>query len=90
MLCLIPQSIATMWHLAGTAACLELEECQSGSAHARVSRGATDWTRFAPVIGADRPEYVDDVFGALEIKLTREEHQALDKVSQWEIPGQYL
>jgi aryl-alcohol dehydrogenase-like predicted oxidoreductase len=41
----------------------------------------------APIAGADRPEYVDDVFGALEIELTREERQALDAVSQWETPG---
>ncbi len=44
----------------------------------------------APIIGADRIEYVDDVFGALEIKLTQEERQALDEVSQWEQTGQYL
>jgi 1-deoxyxylulose-5-phosphate synthase len=41
----------------------------------------------APIAGADRPEYVDDVFGALEIELTREERQALDAVSQRETPG---
>jgi aryl-alcohol dehydrogenase-like predicted oxidoreductase len=44
----------------------------------------------APIVGADRLEYVNDVFGALEIKLTQEERQALDEVSQWEQPGQYL
>jgi aryl-alcohol dehydrogenase-like predicted oxidoreductase len=44
----------------------------------------------APIVGADRPEYVDDVFGALEITLTREERQVLDDVSQWEAPRQYL
>ena len=44
----------------------------------------------APIVGADRPEYVDDAFGALEIELTREERQALDAVSQWEMPGRYL
>jgi len=44
----------------------------------------------APIVGADRPEYVDEVFGALEIALTTQERQALDTVSQWETPGQYL
>ena len=44
----------------------------------------------APIVGADRPEYVDDVFGALEIRLTQEERQALDQASQWEVPGRYL
>jgi aryl-alcohol dehydrogenase-like predicted oxidoreductase len=44
----------------------------------------------APIVGADRLEYVDDVFGALEIQLTPEERQALDQVSQWEVPGHYL
>jgi len=43
----------------------------------------------APIVGADRPEYVDDVFGALEIELSLEERQALDEVSQWEEPGRY-
>ncbi len=44
----------------------------------------------APIVGADRPEYVDDVFGALELTLTKPERQALDAVSQWEAPAQYL
>ena len=44
----------------------------------------------APIAGADRPEYVNDVFGALEINLTQEERQTLDEVSQWQEPGQYL
>ena len=44
----------------------------------------------APIVGADRPEYVDDVFGALAIDLAREERQALDEVSQWDEPGPYL
>jgi len=44
----------------------------------------------APIVGADRPEYVDDVFGALEITLSREERQILDGVSQWETPKRYL
>jgi aryl-alcohol dehydrogenase-like predicted oxidoreductase len=44
----------------------------------------------APIVGADRPEYVDDVFGALEIRLTREERRLLDEVSQWVTPHRYL
>jgi aryl-alcohol dehydrogenase-like predicted oxidoreductase len=44
----------------------------------------------APIVGADQPEYVEDVFGALEIELTAEERRALDQVSQWDAPGQYL
>ena len=44
----------------------------------------------APIVGADRPEYVDDVFGALAIELTMQERQALDAVSQWEPPERQL
>jgi aryl-alcohol dehydrogenase-like predicted oxidoreductase len=44
----------------------------------------------APIVGADRPEYVDDVFGALDIELTDEEREALDAVSLWDSPGRYL
>ena len=44
----------------------------------------------APIVGADRPEYVDDVFGALDIELTDEERQALDMVSSWETLGHFL
>ena len=44
----------------------------------------------APIVGAARPEYVDDVFGALAIELTQQERQALDTVSKWETPGQHL
>lgn len=44
----------------------------------------------APIIGPDLPEHVDEVFGALEFELTREERQALDEVSQWEEPGRNL
>ena len=44
----------------------------------------------APIAGADHPEYVDEVFGAMEIKLTQEERQTLDAASAWEVPGQYL
>ena len=44
----------------------------------------------APIVGADRSEYVDDVFGALDIELTDEERQALNTVSSWETPGRFL
>ncbi|HEU5101986.1 MAG TPA: aldo/keto reductase [Roseiflexaceae bacterium] len=44
----------------------------------------------APIIGADRPEYVEELFGALDIALTAQERQALDAASQWEVPGRYL
>jgi aryl-alcohol dehydrogenase-like predicted oxidoreductase len=44
----------------------------------------------APIVGADRPEYVEDVFGALDIELTGEERNALDAVSRWEAPGRFL
>jgi len=44
----------------------------------------------APIVGADRPEYVDDVFGALDVELTDEERETLDAVSAWESPGRYL
>jgi aryl-alcohol dehydrogenase (NADP+) len=44
----------------------------------------------AAIVGADRPEYIDDVFGALAIELTQQERQALDAVSQWDTPGPYL
>jgi aryl-alcohol dehydrogenase-like predicted oxidoreductase len=40
----------------------------------------------APIVGADRPEYFDDVVGALSITLTVEERAALDAVSQWSAP----
>jgi 1-deoxyxylulose-5-phosphate synthase len=36
----------------------------------------------APIVGADRPEYVDDVVGALSITLSAEERAVLDAVSQ--------
>jgi aryl-alcohol dehydrogenase-like predicted oxidoreductase len=42
----------------------------------------------APIVGADRPEYVDDVFGALAIALTQQERQTLDVVSQTDAPAQ--
>jgi 1-deoxyxylulose-5-phosphate synthase len=44
----------------------------------------------APIVGADRPEYVDDMLGALAIELTPPERQALDAVSRWDAPGTYL
>jgi aryl-alcohol dehydrogenase-like predicted oxidoreductase len=44
----------------------------------------------APITGADRPEYVDEIFGALAIKLTVEERRRLDEVSRWLEPGPYL
>ena len=44
----------------------------------------------APIVGADRPEYVDDVFGALGIELTDEERKTLGAVSSWEAPGRFL
>jgi aryl-alcohol dehydrogenase-like predicted oxidoreductase len=40
----------------------------------------------APIVGADRPEYFDDVVGALTITLTAEERAALDAISQWSAP----
>ena len=44
----------------------------------------------APIIGPDLPEHVDEVFGAQEFELTREERQALDEVSQWKESGRNL
>ena len=38
----------------------------------------------APIIGPDRPEHVEEVFGALEVEFSAEELQALDELSQWE------
>jgi aryl-alcohol dehydrogenase-like predicted oxidoreductase len=40
----------------------------------------------APIVGADRPEYVDDVLGALALTLTAEERALLDAVSHWAAP----
>ena len=37
----------------------------------------------APIIGPDRPEHVEEVFGALEVELGDEELAALDALSQW-------
>ena len=44
----------------------------------------------APITGADRPEYVDEVFGALDIQLTSTEREKLDQVSQWRETEPYL
>jgi 1-deoxyxylulose-5-phosphate synthase len=44
----------------------------------------------APITGADTPELVDEVFGALDITLTTEERQALDAVSRWDEGGPYF
>jgi aryl-alcohol dehydrogenase-like predicted oxidoreductase len=35
-----------------------------------------------PILGPDHPDQVDDVFGALDIELSNEQHQQLDTVSQ--------
>ena len=37
----------------------------------------------APIIGPDRPEHVEEVFGALEVELGDEELAALDALSRW-------
>jgi 1-deoxyxylulose-5-phosphate synthase len=44
----------------------------------------------ATIVGADRPEYVEDALGALELTLTRDERAVLDAASQWAGPGHYL
>ena len=36
----------------------------------------------APIIGPDRPEHVEEVFGALEVELGTEELAALDALSR--------
>jgi 1-deoxyxylulose-5-phosphate synthase len=41
----------------------------------------------APISGADTPEYVEEVFGALEIRLSADERRRLDEVSAWEEGG---
>ena len=43
----------------------------------------------APIIGPDYPEQVEEVFGALELKLSPEERAALDQVSADEGPPNY-
>jgi aryl-alcohol dehydrogenase-like predicted oxidoreductase len=40
----------------------------------------------APIVGADRPEYVDEVLGALSLRLTPPVRQKLDVVSQPDLP----
>jgi aryl-alcohol dehydrogenase-like predicted oxidoreductase len=44
----------------------------------------------SPIIGPDLPDHVDEVFGALDFKLTQEERKSLDDLSQWDIPSNYL
>jgi aryl-alcohol dehydrogenase-like predicted oxidoreductase len=44
----------------------------------------------APISGADRPEYVDEIFGSLEIELTQTERERLAQVSQWNETEPYL
>lgn len=43
----------------------------------------------APILGADLPEQVDEVFGALDVQLEREERAVLDDVSTIEEPKTY-
>ena len=38
----------------------------------------------APIIGPDRPEHVEEVFGALYVEFSAEQLQALDELSQWQ------
>jgi aryl-alcohol dehydrogenase-like predicted oxidoreductase len=38
----------------------------------------------APIIGPDRPEHVEEVFGALNVEFSAEQLQALDELSQWQ------
>jgi aryl-alcohol dehydrogenase-like predicted oxidoreductase len=35
-----------------------------------------------PILGPDHPDQVDDVFGALDIELSNEQHQQLDTASK--------
>jgi aryl-alcohol dehydrogenase-like predicted oxidoreductase len=44
-----------------------------------------DHDNIVPILGPDQPEHVDDVFGALDIKLSREQREQLDAVTK---PGQ--
>ena len=43
----------------------------------------------APIIGPDFPAQVEEVFGALELKLSPEERAALDQVSEEEVQPKY-
>lgn len=43
----------------------------------------------APILGADQPEQVDEAFQALEWHLPTEERQALDEVSQVDMPAKW-
>ena len=38
----------------------------------------------APIIGPDRPEHVEEVFGALEVEFSAEQLKSLDELSQWQ------
>ena len=38
----------------------------------------------APIIGPDRPEHVEEVFGALEVEFNAEDLKGLDELSQWQ------
>ena len=38
----------------------------------------------APIIGPDRPEHVEEVFGALDVEFSAEQLQALDELSKWQ------
>lgn len=44
----------------------------------------------APIVGADSPAYLDDVFGALAITLSRDERYALDSASHYEPQEQWI
>ena len=37
----------------------------------------------APIIGPDRPEHVEEVFGALDVEFSAEQLKELDELSQW-------
>ncbi len=41
----------------------------------------------APIVGADSPEYVEELLGALEIDLSAQERSTLDALSRWSEPG---
>ena len=43
----------------------------------------------APILGADQPEQVDEAFQTLEWRLPTEERQALDEVSQVDMPAKW-
>jgi aryl-alcohol dehydrogenase-like predicted oxidoreductase len=43
----------------------------------------------APILGADRPEQVDEAFAALDWRLPAEERAALDRVSEVQLPAKW-